>query len=141
MKVFLILSAFLFLAGSCRHKPYYAAAPFDGRQATIDISGLQESAPEFYTVVLGEKRIDFFVVMVNGELAAYFDACKECYFKKQGYRHDNGAMLCRACNIRFPMDKLRTGIGGCYPIRVNGFREGSRYIISGEALEAGKKYF
>jgi len=141
MKVLFLFAAVLLFAGSCNHKPHYGTVPLDNRQASIDISSLRESVPEFYTAVLEGKRVDFFLVMMNGEISSYFDACKECYFKKLGYHNDAGAMVCRACNVRFPLDRLNTGIGGCYPIRLKGTREGNTYVIAREDLEAGRKLF
>jgi len=140
MKI-LILFCCLFFLFSCDQKPSYRSAPFDGQQVSIDVHQLREAVPEFYSVVLEGKRIDFFVVLVNGEVASYLDACKECYVKKLGYRQDKGSMVCRACNVRFPLEKLDTGIGGCYPVRLRGSRVGDAYILGREALRAGTKYF
>ena len=126
---------------SCNQRPFYRSAPFDGQQISIDVRLLREAIPEFYSVVLEGKRIDFFVILANGEVASYFDACKECHTKKLGYRHEGGEIVCRACNVRFPMEKLDTGIGGCYPIRLRGGRVGDAYVVSRENLVAGIKYF
>ena len=137
----LILFCCFFMLLSCNQRPFYRSAPFDGQQVSIDVRLLRESIPEFYSVVLEGKRVDFFVVLANGGVVSYFDACKECYVKNLGYRHDKGTMVCRACNVRFPLEKLDTGIGGCYPIRLHGSRVGDADIVSREALAGGIKYF
>lgn len=140
MKALLLFFSVILLF-SCNQKPSYRSAPFDGQKVSIDVGLLREAVPEFYSVVLEGKKINFFVLLENGEVASYLDACKECYFKKLGYRHDNGAMVCRACNVRFPLEKLDTGIGGCYPIRLHGSRVGDAYIVDRDALRPGIKYF
>lgn len=131
----------LVLLFSCARGPSYRPAPFDGRQVSLDIRLLREGVPEFYTVTLEGKQINFFLLLLDSGISSYFAACKECHTKKLGYRHEGGEMVCRACNVRFPLEKLDTGIGGCYPISLRGGRVGDSYILSREALEAGKKYF
>lgn len=126
---------------SCDRKPGYPQLRFEGQQVAVDTRTLKESVPEFYSVVIDGKRVDFFIIRTAGGVAAYFDACKECYRKKRGYLHDDGTMVCRACDVRFPCDRLDTGIGGCYPVRVPGTAEGDTYILTREALAAGLKYF
>lgn len=140
MKAVILFCCFFMLL-SCNQRPAYRLAPFDGQQVSIDVRLLREAVPEFYSVVLEGKRVDFFVVHAHGEVASYLDACKECYSKKLGYRHDKDAMVCRACNVRFPLEKLDTGIGGCYPVRLRGSRVGDAYILTRDALRAGIKYF
>lgn len=149
----LVVICFLMLLFSCNIRSSYQHVPYDGKQVSIDIRTLKEAAPAFYSVMIEGKRIDFFVVLLNGEVSSYFDACKECYTKKGGYRCDGGAMICKTCNVRFPLDKLDTGIGGCYPIkiqgkiqgkisgRIRGNGQGAAYILDKEAIEAGLKYF
>ncbi len=137
----LVAICFLMLLSSCNIRSSYQHMPYDGRQVSIDIRTLKEAAPAFYSVIIEGKRINFFVVLLNGEVSSYFDACNECYKKKRGYRWDEGSMICKTCNVRFPFDKLDTGIGGCYPIRIRGSRKGDAYILDKEAIEAGLKYF
>ncbi|MBA4373619.1 MAG: hypothetical protein C0402_12265 [Thermodesulfovibrio sp.] len=140
MKALILFSCFFFML-SCSQRPVYRTAPFDGRQVSIDVSQFREATPEFYTIVLEGKRIDFFVLLAHGEIVSYLDACKECHTKKLGYRYEKGAMVCRACNVGVPLENLDTGIGGCYPIRLQGSRVGDTYTLSREALAAGVKYF
>lgn len=115
--------------------------PFNDNRISVDIRKLKEGLPEFYSAAVEGKKVDFFVIRDAGAVTSYFDACKECYFKKMGYRYEKGHVVCKACNIRFPLDRLDTGIGGCYPIRLPGLTNGDIYIISREDLAAGLKYF
>jgi uncharacterized membrane protein len=140
MRVFMLLCLAV-LISSCHQKPSYRQVRFDGNVAVVDVHSLKEGVPDFYSAVFEGRKIDFFIIAENRVVKAYFDACKECYFKKMGYRYEKGELVCRACNVRFPIDKLDTGIGGCYPIKVPGTRKDDKYIIQKEALEAGLKFF
>ncbi len=131
----------LLLFFSCDRRPVYPPVTFDGQSAVVAVGSLKEAVPVFFSFGLHGKRIDFFVVRSGSDISSYFDACRECYVQKRGYRYEKGAMVCRACNVRFPCDRLDTGIGGCYPIKLPGTRAGDRYVISREDLAAGEKYF
>src|ERR1700690_1109225 len=140
MRVFLLLCLAVIIV-SCHQKPSYQQIRFDGNLAAIDIHSLKEGVPDFYSVIIENKKLDFFIISENGGVKSYFDACKECFYKKMEYQYEKGQLVCRACNVRFPIDKLDTGIGGCYPIKVRGIRKDDKYIIEKEALAAGLNFF
>ncbi len=126
---------------SCARGPSYAAAPFNGLTSEIDVSNLMPKQPLFYSLSIDGKKISFFLVKVNGEIQSYFNACKECYPQKLGFSFEEGYMKCRSCNERWPLESLRDGIGGCYPIPLKGLLKGDKYVITREALLEGLQFF
>jgi len=121
--------------------PSYIAAPFNGYTSEIDVSTLMPKQPRFYSLSIDSKKISFFLIKVNGEIQSYFNACRECYPKKLGFSFEEGYMKCRSCNERWPLESLRDGIGGCYPIPLKGVLKGDKYVIPREALVEGMKFF
>jgi len=135
--IFFIL-AFIFYA--CSAKPSYPEVQAQGEVIKLDIRAFKEAEPVFYSYMHRGKRIDFFVLAMNGTIQSYFDACARCYPKKMGYQHIDGKLLCRACGMRFSLDSL-DGIGSCYPIPLKGRVEGENYIIDKKDIIKGAGYF
>lgn len=137
-----LLLIIAFAASSCSRMPAYEKAPLNGAgDIAINVRSLKEGVPEFYTFDSAGKRIDFFLIRVNGEIQSYFDACAMCYSEKLGYRVVGGEIVCRACNLKYTADELKTGIGGCHPIPLPGRTENGSYIITPDSIKAGSKYF
>ena len=139
---FLLISAILTtLVLSCTKSTPYRELPFDGHMAKISLSGIREDQPEFYSVVIDGKKVSFFLVMINGEIQSYFNACARCYPKKMGFRPEGGYMKCRACDAKYPSEALKEGIGSCSPIPLEGVQKKKTYIITREALLKGTRFF
>lgn len=130
---------------SCERQPEYQKPPVSEQaveqQVVIDINELKEAVPVFYTFYHNNKKINFFVIKVKGDVQSYFDACMKCYPKKLGYRIQDGHAICKACNMRYPIEGLKTGIGSCYPIILKGRIEEGKYIIDKRAIAEGSKWF
>jgi uncharacterized membrane protein len=126
---------------SCEKIPPYQEPPLSGNNYVIDVGALKEKLPVFYSVLLHDKRVSFFVVMVNGEVQAYFNACQQCYSRKLGFRVGGGCVVCRSCSGRYPIEALKEGIASCYPIHLKGTLNDHRYLITRDTLEAGEKFF
>jgi len=109
--------------------------------AVVDISALKPEIPQFYTYTYLGKNISFFVVKLKDGVQSYFDACVTCYPKKLGYRCESNYVTCRACNMDFSVHKLEKGIGGCYPIKLEGKTANGRYLIPVKTLESMAKKF
>lgn len=139
VSLILIISALVMV--SCQKTPLYKEPSFDGNNYVIDLGGLTENRPDFYSVLIDNRRVSFFLVLLNGEVQAYFDACRKCYPHKMGFRFSDGFMVCKYCSERYATDKLKEGIGSCYPIHLNGTVVRGKYLISTEALSIGVKYF
>jgi len=95
----------LFLA-SCSRQPVYSEPEKIGSDVVVNAGSLKPGVPEFFTYHYKGKKISFFVVNMDGKILSFFDACARCYPKKLGYRFDNGSVVCRSCNIRFPLSEI-----------------------------------
>jgi uncharacterized membrane protein len=139
---FLIIPALMAtLLFSCTKSVPYHELSFDGNSVKIDLAGIRENQPEFYSVEIDGKRLSFFVVLINGGVQSYFNACAKCYPRKLGFSSNGGQMRCRACNAKYQLDQLKEGIGSCYPIRLKGVVKKESYIITKEAFLEGVKLF
>ncbi len=134
----LVILPIIFL--SCSRQPVHPAPAIEGRNAVIAVTALKGEVPQFYTYQYQGKNISFFVLKMNDKVSSFFDACVSCYPHKLGYRYEDDVVVCKACNMRFPVYRLEKGIGGCYPIRLEGRVENGKYLISLAAIEteAGK---
>ena len=131
----------VFLLFSCAKKPVYTEAPFYKGGVRIELRTIRENKPVFYTFYHNKKGINYFVVKLPEGVQSYFDACVKCNPKKTGYRPEGDRLSCRACDIRYPLNNLKDGIGSCYPIKLPGRVEEGSYIIEVNDLMAGDKYF
>lgn len=120
---------------SCSQQPLYPPAPLSGSNVSIDISSLQNEVPLFFTYRTTNKNVNFFVLRLNDKVLSFFDACITCYPKKRGYRNEDAGVACRACNMHFSIYKLEKGIGGCYPIKLEGRADKGSYLIPVASLE------
>lgn len=102
---------------------------------------MKDNQPEFYSLSIDGKRLSFFVVMINGKVQSYFNACERCYPKKLGFSPDHGFMRCRACDAKYPFYKLKEGLGDCSPVRLKGTEKNGTYIITKESLLKGITFF
>lgn len=124
--IFLVV---LFFA-SCAKQADYPEPERTGSDVVINISFLKPATPEFFTYHYNKSRnINFFVINIDGKIFSFFDACERCYPKKLGYRFDNGNVVCRACNIRFPVSEVEKGLGSCAPIKLEGHVKNGKYFI------------
>ncbi len=124
------------MASSCSRQPHHPAPVIEGRDAVIAVSVLKDEVPQFYTYQYQGKIISFFILKINDKVSSFFDACASCYPHKRGYKYEDGFVVCRFCNVTFPLHKLEKGIGGCYPIRLEGRVENNKYLIPLAAIEA-----
>ncbi len=136
-RIILVLSIVLpTLLSACSRQPAYPSPVIEGRRAVIDTAALKPEVPLFYTYRYQNRNISFFIIKLNDRVLSFFDACVSCYPHKLGYRYEDGVVVCRACSLRFSVYKLEKGIGGCYPIKLEGKLEGGKYLIPLSALEA-----
>ena len=129
-----LLGAFIIFA-ACTSQPRYPAPARIGTDFVVEVASLQLETPRFFTYQYNGKNISFFVMRINTGVQSYFDACASCYTHKQGYRYENGAVSCRYCNEKYPVYKLEKGLGGCYPIKVEGRMDKGNFLIPVATLE------
>jgi uncharacterized membrane protein len=130
-----VLAALVAGLTSCSRPPRYEAAPISGNEVIIDISSLATEVPRFFSYPSGGRNVNFFVIRMNNGIQSFLDACVTCYPKKLGYRHEDGHVTCRACNMSFSIYKLEQGMGGCYPIKLEGRADKGAYRIAIATLE------
>ncbi len=135
-KILIQLASLALLLAACSQQPVYPSPPISGRDAVINISMLKQEVPQFFTYRFAGKNISFFVLKLNDHVLSFFDACASCYPSKLGYRYKDGQMICRSCELNFSIHKLEQGIGGCFPIKIEGKMEKERYLIPLASLEA-----
>ena len=136
-----LISHIIFLVvlslASCAKQPDYPEPERIGSDVVINISSLKPAVPKFFTYHYNKSRnINFFVINIDGKILSFFDACERCYPKKLGYRFDNGSVVCRACNIRFPLSEVEKGLGSCAPIKLEGRVKDGKYFIPISNIES-----
>ena len=133
-----LLASLFFLVGAaaCARKQTYPSPPQTGDAVVIEIKGLPIGKPQFYTYRGGNGRINFFVVRTKEKVMAFLDACSKCYAKKRGYACTDDAVICRACEVSYPVASLEKGMGSCMPIGLESEVSGGKLIIRGAMLRA-----
>ena len=140
LKLLIIYAMLSVLMASCTGKQDYPSAPLRGNDVVINTSSMKEGAPVFYSFHKEGRRVDFFVVMVDGVPSAYLDACRKCGPKKKGFRFVDGKLLCLACGEGYSIREIE-GVGNCHPISLSERIEGNNLIIEEGELLGGLAYF
>lgn len=120
---------------------HYPVPPRSGNEVRINVTDLQEGQPLFFSYPTNGKRVNFFLLRLGGRVSSFLDACVTCYRKKQGYGVEQARVVCRACDKRFSVHQLEQGLGGCYPIKLEGALQGKEYAIPVPALERAASRF
>ena len=126
---------------ACTHERPYPEPPRSGSEVLIDVSGLQEGRPLFLSYRTSGKNVNFFLLRMGDRVSSFLDACVTCYRKKQGYRSEEGLVVCQACGQRFSVHQLEQGLGGCYPIKLEGRLRNGSFVIPVASLEAAAERF
>jgi uncharacterized membrane protein len=132
----IVTAVYLLTIVSCSTQPHYPIAEVSGQNVIVDPAVLQPGVPKFYSFLYHHKTINFFVLKIQDKVTSFLDACASCYSYKQGYRCEEGSVICRHCNMKFPVHKLEQGLGSCFPIKIEGKMENGKYLISTALLEA-----
>jgi uncharacterized membrane protein len=132
----LMIAVIILFTVSCTRSPSYPAAAQKGQNIVIDTTHLEPGVPTFYTYHYQGKNINYFILNIQGKVSSFLDACTSCYLHKQGYRCDDGSIVCRHCNSKFSVHQLEKGLGSCFPIKIEGRMENGQYLIPISVLEA-----
>jgi len=133
-----LLYIFLLVVSSlvaCSQQPLYPEPALNGSEVVIDAEKLRSESPAFFTFRYHGKKINFFVLKVHERVLSFLDVCTSCYPSKRGYRTDNGYLTCRTCDVRYSLSDIEKGLGGCYPISVEGRLQDGKYLIPVSVLE------
>lgn len=127
---------------SCGGKTKGELVTPSGGVFTIDTADIKKGDVRFFRREAGGKTVVFMVARDDfGEIKTAFDACITCYPHKQGYRHEDGSVVCIFCGNTFRIDSLDKGIGNCMPIKIEHRMDGSRLILRQEDIDSGAKWF
>lgn len=132
---------FCLMLSSCSGRPEYPEPVLKGSNVAIDADDLGSGVPVFYTHRSGGKNINFFVVKIDKKVLSFLDACMTCYHRKRGYSHEKGRLVCRACGMEYNVSKIENGLGGCFPIKIEGRLKGRDYLIPVSTLDAAADKF
>jgi len=126
----ILAAGLLFLVAlGCDRRLTYPEPAQTADEVIVDIALLKTDIPQFYTYREEGGAVNFFVVKTGGKVASFLDACEKCFTKKMGYKSSHFAVVCRACNERYPVDSLEKGFGSCVPIKLKSeIRNGKLHI-------------
>lgn len=145
MKLFArtILLLSLFLLAACSSGTTYTNLQPEGALVKLVTADLKPMQAAFYQVELDGKQIRFFAVKGNdGQIRTALDACDVCFREKKGYEQKGDVMLCRNCNLTFPIDRIGpSSVGGCNPHFLPSRLEGDRLVIAVDELRKGARFF
>lgn len=138
----ILAGIFVFICfASCSKQPDYPKAPVTGSEIIVDINTLKPDVPQFFTYNHKNKNLRFFVIKSNDKVLSFFDGCATCYKTKLGYRFENGHFICKKCNMKYSIPEMEKGFGGCFPVRIEGHIQGSKYIIPVPLIEKASGLF
>ncbi len=135
------VSFLIFSLSGCSKPPSYPAPQRAGDDIVIEASNLKLEVPKFYTYRFQGKYVNFFVIKMPDTILSFLDACASCYPHKRGFRCEDNDVVCRYCDVRYPISKLDKGLGNCYPIRIEGRTENGKYLIPAATLESSADKF
>jgi len=89
------------------------------------------------------RKIRFILARGNdGAVHTVFDACRQCYSYRKGYRlSPNGNLICRLCGNRYTVDRIMAGKASCLPVALPHQQVGSTVRISAADIRAGRSLF
>lgn len=133
----------LLVASGCLQPAERPVVEAENGFVRVDPGPIAPGDGRFYTYRSpGGARADFILYRESdGEPRVVLDACTECYRWGKGYRLETGAVVCVKCGMRFSFDSLRTGVGGCNPVKLPSRQQGGRIEIPAAALDEGTRYF
>jgi uncharacterized membrane protein len=137
--LFILLAMVVMLA--CSKFPSHPASTVKGDTIEVRISALVPQVPSYFSYTLNDRKINYFVLLIDGKVQSYFDACETCHPKKLGFRYEDGYLYCRACNEKYSVRDLETGRGNCYPVKLPGEQKGDKYIILIDSLKDNSRLF
>ena len=77
----------------------------------------------------------------DGKIRTVFDACRQCYSYHKGYKVTGGAMVCRLCGNRYPIDHMMEGKASCMPVDLPHQEQAGVVLVRAADLRKGKELF
>lgn len=135
----LTLAGMLAACSSGSHKAVQA----DGNVVKTPLAELQPQQASFYRITLDGKEIRFFAVKgSDGRIRTALDACDVCFKERKGYQQQGDVMLCRNCNLTFPIDRIGpSSVGGCNPHFLPSLVTADQLLLPVAELKQGARFF
>ncbi|OGW38785.1 MAG: hypothetical protein A2X58_07060 [Nitrospirae bacterium GWC2_56_14] len=110
---------------------------------TIPAAKVSDGKAHFFKYSDGRKDITFFAVKgPDGSIRTAFDACDACYREKKGYEQQGKVMVCKNCNMKFPINRMGPNMtGGCNPSYLPHQLSGDAITVKTSDLNAGARFF
>lgn len=110
---------------------------------TIPAAKVSDGKAHYFKYNDGGKDVTFFVVKgTDGSIRTAFDACDACYREKKGYEQQGNVMVCKNCNMKFPINRMGPNMtGGCNPHYLPHQLSGNSITVQTSDLNAGARYF
>jgi uncharacterized membrane protein len=144
MKQILLLATLLIagLLAGCTSDAHKQLQP-QGSVVQIPLAELPPMQASFYKIALDGKEIRFFAVKGNdGQVRTALDACDVCFKERKGYQQQGDVMLCRNCNLTFPIDQIGpSSISGCNPHFLPSQLAGDQVVVALDELKKGARFF
>jgi len=77
----------------------------------------------------------------DGKIRSVFDACRQCYSSHKGYKLTAGAMVCRLCGNRYPIDHMMEGKASCMPVDLPHQEQAGIVQVKAADLRKGRELF
>ena len=144
MQRLLILMLFvsLTLMAGCKNDTHKQLEP-QGKLVQIPLAELQPMQARFYKVKLNNGEVRFFAIKgADGQVRTALDACDVCFKERKGYQQQGDVMLCRNCNLTFPIDRIGpSSVGGCNPHFLPSQVTGDQLLLPVAELKQGARFF
>ncbi len=111
---------------------------------SIDLSALARGQARLfcYQDQAGDKIRFILARGSDGAVHSVFDACRQCYSYRKGYRlNPNGNLVCRLCGNRYSVDNMMNGKASCVPVALRHQQSGSTVRISAADIRGGRGLF
>ncbi len=111
---------------------------------SIPVASLAPGAAQLfcYRDAAAGKKIRFILARgSDGRIRAAFDACRQCYGYHEGYKVKAGAIICRFCGNRYPIDHMMEGKASCAPIELPHEEHAGVVQIKAADLRKGRELF
>lgn len=114
-----------------------------GAFVNVPLKEIKPQKAAFYKVSLNGGEVRFFAVKgSDGRIRTALDACDACFKERKGYVQKGNVMLCRNCNLTFPIDRIGpSSVGGCNPHHLPSKLAGNQLQISTAELVQGLRFF
>ena len=77
----------------------------------------------------------------DGKIHTVFDACHQCYSFHKGYEVRGGAIVCRLCGNRYPIEHMMKGKASCIPVDLPHQEQAGVVQVRAADLRKGKELF